>query len=495
MHTSPPVLADFLRLFIRHPLRWLVPAMLVAAAVSGYAAVKPDAWESSLTLVVRAEASGNQEMPGRFRQLSDMKTLQETFLELAKSRPVSSAALQQVGPPPAADTVVAGDWPTPQDVDDLSDSLKLVPPKGAEFGATEVLYLKIRAASADRANALTEAVAARTLEQFQKVRDEKARSIVVELERAVEIARGERNDGVRELGRYEARVGGDLAELRNLEQLGSGDGDVRRLTVELESEVRQSAAQIGQLRELLTLLQDAARDPSKLLATPNRLLESQPALRRLKDGLVDAQLRTSQLRGSMSNVHPLVRAAVDAEEEVRSRLHEEIVAAQSGVESELNAAEKLEQERRERLEAVHDRLDRLAGLRAEYSALFAENQQRARQLEQAEKQLAEARAAQAGAAASSLIGVIGRPDVGSKPVGPSRKILFAAAVAGGLCVGAGWLLLTTVPPVPGASHTAAAPIVAADGASEQHELSGDLRPASVTSTATNDASPTTVSAA
>jgi hypothetical protein len=88
-------------------------------------------------------------------------------------------------------------------------------------------------------------------------------------------------------------------------------------------------------------------------------------------------------------------------------------------------------------------LNRLASRRAEYSALFGENAQRAKQLEAAEKELTDARAAQAGAAAAPLVTRVDSPDPGSKPVGPGKKTLIVIGVVGGFFVGAGWLLLTT----------------------------------------------------
>ena len=74
-------------------------------------------------------------------------------------------------------------------------------------------------------------------------------------------------------------------------------------------------------RQLLALLEQAQADPTRLMAAPTRLLDSQPALRRLKDGLVDAQLRTATLQGRMSAEHPEVISAKEAETQVAARLH------------------------------------------------------------------------------------------------------------------------------------------------------------------------------
>ncbi len=446
MPAQAPIAAELARLFLRYPIRWIAPALLCAVGATAYACLKPATWEASLTLAVRAEASGNSLTPGQFRDLSAMKTLQETLLEIAKSRGVLTEALRAVGPPPNAALVAGTAWPTPQDVDDFSDALKIVPPKGTEFGSTEVFYLKVQDKSADRACALAGAVADQMLSRFAKMRDDKAGSMVQELGKAVDISRAQRDESVRELGSFESRVGGDLAELRSLEQVGSGDGGVRKLTIELESELRQAEQAVRNLRELLDLLEPAQSEPTRLLATPNRLLESQPSLRRLKEGLVDAQLRTSQLLGNMSTQHPLVRAAIDAEGEVRSRLHAELTAAVTGIETELGPAEALVNDRQARLTKARARLDYLASLRAEYSSLNAETQSRTRQLEQAEKQLVDARAAQAGAAATSLVSRIDSPTAGSRPLGPGKSTIVGAGCCGGLLLGAGLLLLTVTPP-------------------------------------------------
>lgn len=443
MSASPSPVADFARLFLRYPLRWIVPAVALAVAAAGYAFLKSPVWEASLTFIVRAEASGNA-APGRFHDLSAMKTFQETLLEIAKGRDALAAALKQVGPPPG--TEVTGEWPSPRDIDDLSDAVKIASPKGTEFGSTEVFYLKVKSKTPERACALTDAVAEQMLSRFGEIRKAKTGSIVNELEQAVIIARAQRDESVRILGKFESRVGGDVAELRNLTQLGSGDGDRRKMTIELESELRNAEQAVRTLRELLALLTPAQNDPTKLMATPNRLLDSQPALKRLKDGLIDAQLRTSNLLGSMSPEHPMVRASIDAETEVRRQLHAELAAAVTGIQTELGPAEALVNDRRARLSAARDRLDSLAAMRAEYSSLNDEALSRTRQLEAAEKSLIDAQAAQAGAGASSLISRVGVADAGSKPAGPGKTIILAAGCAGGLILGAGILLLTVTPP-------------------------------------------------
>lgn len=442
---SPPTLFDVGRLFVKYPLRWLGPAVLVAGAASAYALMKPPTWEASQAFIVRAEAGGNVAAPGRFRDLSEMKTFQETLLEIAKNRSVATAALKAVGPPPSVREASTEVWPTANDVSDFVDTIKLAPPKGTEFGSTEVFYLKIRDADPRRAVALADALAEQLLTRYRQLRDERAGSMVRELANAVEIARDDLDQSVAAMKQLESDVGGDLAELRNLEQLGSGDSDLRKLAIELESELRNAETAQRNNKELRTLLIQAQSDPHKLLATPNRLVEAQPALKRLKEGLIDAQLRSSLLLGSMSREHPQVRASLDAEEEVRRHLHAEITAALQGIDAELTLNDQLIADRREKLDEARGRLDHLASLRAEYSSLNGQMQHRMRQLEQAERQLVDARSARAGASSASLLTRIDGPEAGTKPIGPGKTTLLGMGMAVGLLSGIGCLLLTVAP--------------------------------------------------
>jgi hypothetical protein len=92
-------------------------------------------------------------------------------------------------------------------------------------------------------------------------------------------------------------------------------------------------------------------------------------------------------------------------------------------------------------------MERLAGVRAEYGNLLAETQSREQQLETAQKDLAAARATQAAAHTASLITKLDAPDTGTQPLGPSRAMLVAAGLFGGLATGVGVVFLS-LPPAP-----------------------------------------------
>jgi succinoglycan biosynthesis transport protein ExoP len=440
-----------------HRKLWLLPAVMIALVTAGYAVFKNDVWEASQALIVRNEASNNERGPGKFAQVEEMKTVQETLLELSRSRGVLEAALKEVGPPAkqsgwlqslfsggegdsrifAAQKLGQSPWPTAREIEKFRKHVKLEPPKGAEFGKTEVFYLTVRDADRARATALNEALSRQLQKRFQELLDAKAQSMIAELVKTVKLAKADQTESTKHLAETETLVGGDLAELRAMQDLATGDSALRRSREETRSQLREARTAAEDLGELLSVLRTAQGDPGRLVATPNRLLESQPALRRLKDGLVDAQLVTATLKGSMSAEHPRVRAARQAETEIAQNLHAELAVAIRGLQVELKMNADRQALLEEQLARAEARLARLAEIRAVYESQAAENRHRTLLVERAEQNLAEARAAQAGAKAASLVSLIDAPDAGSKPIGPSRAVIAASGTAGGLIAGLG----------------------------------------------------------
>ena len=434
---------DLLQALRRYRRRWLIPAATITALAAMYALVRPSTWEASLALIVRDEASGGLNRPGKFLLSDAMKTSQETILELARSRRVLEAALVQVGPPSGA--TENPHWPTPKDVESLQDALKLTPPKGAEFGKTEVFYLKLKDTDRQRAIDLAAAVCQQLQRQFEALRERKAQSITEELEKTLSLAQADLDHSTTALSAMEQKVGSDLAELRMLAELPSGESDLRKISIEIANELRTHKAAVKSNEELLSLLTEAQDDPGRLLASPSRLLESQPALKRLKDGLVDAQLATAKLLGNMAPEHPQVRAAQAGEQAISQHLHDELAIATKGVQVDL----RLTQDRVKMLEqqgqGVQQRLERLAAVRADYSNLASTTKHRTEILKAAQQELADARASQAAARTSSLISPVDQPDTGSRPVGLGRTMICLGGMLAGLFTGLGVLFLTVSP--------------------------------------------------
>ena len=466
--TQPTVSpADLLRILKTHRRFWVIPAVLGGLLAASFALLATRPWQATQTLVVRNEALNSQDGPGRFRQEDEMKTTQETIMAVAHSAGVLSKALTEVGAP--SDYANPKSWPTADDVAGLQEAMEISPPKGAEFGKTEIFYLSVKDASRDRALALVKAVCRQMQNGMGEVRDAKTAGLISELSKAVDVAKADLNEVTAELSKMERRVGGsDLADLRMLDQTAAGDSDLRRKLTSIELELREARiARLG-IDELLASLNAAKKDAGYLLATPNRLLESQPALRRLKDGLVDAQLRTAQLRGTMSAKHPQVQAAVSSEEEISRDIHSELEIALRGVRVEMRLADGRIHLLDGQLTETRNRLDLLAGLRAEYSNVAAAARHRNALLEKASRELAEARGSRAGASIASLISPIDQPTTGARPIGPSRVLTTLAGVMGGMVLGFGYLFLTLQP---------AAPIQAHQNGKASHNGRSAVRPA------------------
>ena len=243
--------------------------------------------------------------------------------------------------------------------------------------------------------------------------------MIDELNKAVQLAKSDLQAATRQLTELEKQVGSDLSELRSLLDSNSSDTSLRRTVSEIENELRQFRAAEKANQQLLALLTEAQADPTRLIAAPNRLLDSQPALRRLKEGLVDAQLRTAALQGRMSAEHPEVISAKEAEAQVAARMQAELSTAVRGLESELTVdASRLEMLEKQQNNASA-RLARLAGLRATYANLLGEATNRAKLLDRAEQNLTNARSDSASAKAASQIARVDAPDTGTNPVSPS----------------------------------------------------------------------------
>lgn len=450
-HITP---ADVLHVLSTYRRRWLIPTCIGAVLGILYAAVRPDQWEASQALLIRNEAANNVEGLGKFRQIDDMKVVQETVLELTKSRQVLQQALAQVGSPSGAQQA---NWPTATAIDELRKHVKIAPPKGAEFGKTQMFYLKVVDPDRERAVALASAICDALQLQFQEVLTRQGESMVRELTNSVDLAQAGVNEASKQLEEMERTVGADLAELRILQASPASSSELRQRVVFLEGELRRAHTQRKTNEELLHLLHAADEDTTNLIAAPNSLLEAQPSLRRLKEGLIDAQLKTSQLLGGLTLEHPTVKAAMESERAVRDDIHAELKISIRGLESDSRLLDSQAEVFKKQLDETNARLARIAELRTRYSNLVANVEHANKLLQTAETSLADARAKQSGALLASLLDRIDTPDTGIRPIGPGRAVIALGGAAGGFLVGLGVVVLTV--PAPAARSSAATPAI------------------------------------
>jgi polysaccharide biosynthesis transport protein len=427
------------------PARWMTPTIALTALALFYAVfLHQPLWEARQSLLIRDEAASDLSShgrPGRFDGLDAMKTAQETVIELARSRAVVAAALKQIGPP--ANHRKPQLWPTPKDVEQAQERLQVKAPRGAEFGKTEVFCILVEHSDRERALALNRALADQLQERLQLVRDRRAQGLVEELHRTVELSRSDLEAATGRLSQIERQVGGDLAELRLLSDSVGGESNLRMAAIAVKNDLRAARVQRKNHQQLLEMLSAAQRDPSHLLAAPSHLLASQPALQRLKEGLVDAQLASARLQGNMTASHPLVLSAGQSESEIRTHLHREIAVAVRGIQAEIELDAGRIAMLDEQLADVTGRMERLAAMRADYANAVSEVRHFDEILKKAQQDLAAVRASRASADAS-LLTRLEEPSTGSNPGGPRRAFIVLAGLLGGFATGLGLLFL--VPP-------------------------------------------------
>lgn len=444
MSSLPPLIVtvrEFAKALQTYWRWWTVPTVALTLIALGYALVKPDTWQATQVLHVRNEAAGKEKAAGQFDSIDAMKTAQETLLELARNQKSLTDALLEVGPP--ADRRSTGNWPSVDDIDGLRDSISIKAPGGAEFGSTEVIHLSVKAGDKLRAVSLTSAVCDQLEKNLQELRNRRTASVIEELTKSLQLAQIDLQGATRKLEDLEAEVGPDLNELRLLNQSGTGESNLRNSLNQIKNELRAAQSAYQDKQEQLKHLQAARADSTQIVAMPSRLLESQPALKQLKEGLVASQLRTSELAGTMSKDHPKVQAAMAAEAEVLNNLKDELAIAIRGLQADVSISKALIDSLERQQSAAEQRLDRLASLRAKYSNLDADVKQRSEIVQKANKDLAEARASQAAAKAVSLITRIDGPQLSTHPIGPGRTMICAAGLLGGLATGMGLVFLVS----------------------------------------------------
>ncbi len=425
---------DIWNTLVRHRNWWIAPAVVGFVLAALYAVLTPREWKATQGVLIRPSAAGlGEDRLGKFSDLSEMKTLQETLLELARSKTVVSATLTELGPPPS--WFGNSSFPSDQDVVDFREKLSMNPPGGAEFGKTEVFYLGYTDKRAARASQCVDILRQQLESRLKQIRDDRAQSMVAELANGVSESERALDAEVAKLAQFEAAIGDRLTDLRSIESPLGGQSQLAQRAAALEAELRQIDEARIRYEQLHQALVASNGDASQIIALPASLIASQPALERLKQGLIEAQLKTARLASTRQEAHPFVRAARLAEADVRDQLHEELDIALRGVELELSQTARRGELLKSQLEATQATLAELADKRAPYSRQLATVEQQSRLAEAARKRLTDAQVTQAGTQSASLLAKIDDVESGVRPVGPGRSSIAAAGGLAGLFFG------------------------------------------------------------
>jgi polysaccharide biosynthesis transport protein len=428
--------------------RWVWVSTTAAFSVLGLVYVlflKSDIWVASQGLIVRDEANGAVMRLGRFQSQTEMKAAQETVLEMARNSSVVHEALATVGREPSWFGLYQSKTPpSPSEIESLAKSgIEVRAPRGAELGTTEVIYLDVKQKSTARAVKLSIALCDALENQLKAVRQARASAVVAELTTARNAAQQSLQEATAVLQKIEAEAGSDLSDLRGLTDSNSGGNTNRQVLDTIKAEIRQVELQKNQLAIDLNLAKESFDNPDHLLVTPSRLVANHAGLRKLREGLADAKIATSGLKGRFFETSPMVHAAVETEGRIRDQLREELGLAVQTLLKDIEVTDQQFNKLQSQQRLLESRLSRLAEIRAEYSNTVSAVRARNQDLQEIERELAQANASLEAAAISSLVTRLDAPIVGESPIGPGRSTILAGVTFGGLFFGLGVVFLLT----------------------------------------------------
>lgn len=414
---------------------WVYPTGIAAVLALGMALFGSPTWRATQALVARDDALKG----GRFDSVDAMKVFWETVQEVARSPEVAEATLKAIGPASGAATA---DWPSPSDVTALKNKVSVYAPNGIEFGRTEMIYLAIDSPSRDRAIALNKVHGQKLDARLRLLREERARSVAKDLEAKVLADEQALQAAVKNLEQVNAEIGADLGTLKVLIESGAGDSNLQQTLTQARNELRAAQTRRAELEEQLRQLKLGEQKPDLLIGTPNKLVESQPSLARLRQGIVESQIKAAELQGKMSADHPEVIAALEAVRAVRRNFQSELAVAQRGVAADLQLNDSLVTQLKKQEAEIDGKLNKLAVVQARYGSLVAEYKNRTQLLEADRTKLADART---NLAATSFLTFVGEPETGDNPLGPGRTTIVLGGIFGGLVAGLGLVFFVSSP--------------------------------------------------
>ena len=443
--TNPAIRSLFRGVLIWAPL-WISTTLIFGCLGLVYVVfIKHDSYLASQALLVRDEATGAVMRLGRFQSQAEMKAAQETILEMAKSQQVVRDALIAVGPPKSFTNWFSwGEYPSKDLVEEIAkNAISVHAPKGTEFGVTEVIYMDVKANSQTKSMSMCKALTDALESRLQQIRRARADGVLAELTHARNSAKRELESSTGRLHEIESEAGSDLSDLRGMTDMIAGAATSRAELDQIKNDLRQAEINRQTLIADRELLVRATKDPSSFIVAPGAILNSQPGLKRLREGLVDAQLSGSQLTGKFTENHPSVIASQSAQSSIVKRFLRELSASIAGVESDIalvdGRIERLEKQKN----SAEERLAKLADSRAPYANLLSEVKSKVGMLESSERELAEVQAARDSSVSTSLLTRLDSPLVSDRPVGPGKTTIFGLCTIAGLVFGLGVVFVVT----------------------------------------------------
>jgi len=418
----------------------MIVGLLLSGIYNKFLATKT--YTARQSLILRDDLMGDAFKPSRFESQEQLKSAQETILEIARKPQVVKAVLEQLGP--TSSFSLGGDYPSMETIEDVQGNIGLSAPNGAEFGKTEAVVLSVKTVGAERSRKFVNLLLDEIDSKLNEVRLLRLGSMKSELSQAGENALKSLNDSSSRLQELEKSFGAEITTIRGLnDPQGSGGFDLKVNQIRLEQ--RQAAAQLSSAKQQRELLQQAQRNGGVEFVTSNELLELQPALKGMMTNLSTAMAQLAIDEGRYTSLHPQLQRSRRAVKQQRQQLFGSIGTTIKGLDSQIETLTNLSTRLGDSIVQLETKLENLTEQRVPYATLEEEVKKKAEVYNDVQGQLAQVQSYASSTDEVAMLTRVDDPQVSSRPdqIGAAKAGMIGAAL--GLMLGLGLVALLAPP--------------------------------------------------
>ena len=411
---------------------------LAALVVSFF---QPQVWEASVQVWAqdhRTALFGDPDHPSETSVR--LKTLLTNLRQVVYSHRVLETALRRAGALPA-------EGPDAKKVEEevarFRRAIRLDGPKGTEFGAAQIFFLRVRGRSPEKAKRLLDSLLDSLRQRYKELIVQHAHRLYQETTRQVEESRRSLEEVERGLDEFVGNLSpGVLLDLRSMQgNFAAAESNPRRGLNNVNDQLAPLGAELREEETLLLLLRDALAGRADPLALPANLIRSHSGLERTGKELLEARLEFDGLAARTTEKHAQYQTLLDRLRGLEQTYQEELDRAVVALEQQIDAKRQGEAHLLALKESYRQQLAALSGKYVEYTAMEEERRRWVEIVAEAERRRSTAAHAQLTAAEQVLLTNIDPPRSGSAPVSPRRSLQVIVAAALGLLGGLGLVFL------------------------------------------------------
>lgn len=393
------------------------------------------------SLILRDDLMGDAYKPSRFESQEQLKSAQETVLEIARKPQVIKAVLEQLGP---TSSFSFGTYPSAETIEDVQGNITLAAPNGAEFGKTEAVVLSVKTVDPERSRKFVNLLLDQIDSKLNEVRLLRLESMRNELSQASVNAMQSLKTASRRLQDLEKSFGADITTIRGLnDPQGSGGFDLKLNQIRLEQ--RQAAAQLASAKNQRALLLSAEKNGGVEFVSSNELLELQPALRGMMTNLSAAMAQLAINEGRYTSLHPELQRSRRAVKQQKQQLFNSIGTTIKGLDSQIQTLGALEKRLGQAVVKLEKQLENLTEQRVPYATLEEEVKKKAEVYNEVQGRLAQVQSYASSKEEVAMLTRVDEPQVNSRPdqIGAFQSGVIGGAI--GLICGLGLVALLAPP--------------------------------------------------